>query len=64
MVGAINFLRDWVSICKKSRCRTCELWARGACVNQLEKMNDATISRTVHTVMVIKAQQNAEEGKK
>lgn len=62
MVGAIDFLRDWVAICRESKCSRCELRKRNVCTNQLEKMDDAWITNTVRAVQEVKAIKNTEKG--
>lgn len=60
MVGAIDFLREWVSLCKNNKCKGCELFLHGVCPNMLEKMTDEQITRTVAVVRAIKLRNDQE----
>lgn len=62
MVGAIDFLRKWVSVCQKSKCSNCELFRRNACPNQLERMNHEQISSAVRSVIEVSEIQEVKAG--
>jgi len=60
MIGAINFLRDWVGICQKSKCSNCRLLQHGVCTNQLEKFNNERINKAINVVIALKLQEKEE----
>jgi len=62
MVGAIDFLRKWVSVCQKSKCSNCELFRRNACPNQLERMSQDQIPNVVKSVIVVATDQERSAG--
>ena len=62
MVGAIPFLRDYVGICRRSRCSNCELHRRGVCCSMLQNFDDAQIGKAVAVVKEIKAKE-AQDGR-
>lgn len=62
MVGAIDFLRDWIGICQASRCSKCELFNRGVCTAQAMSFDNVRINKAVSVVREIK-QKGAQDGR-
>lgn len=57
MVGAVTFLRDYIGICRNSKCSSCKLNENGVCINQLEKFDNSRINKAIAVVRTIKMQE-------